>query len=302
MGMSAALTPTVRSNIVKLCVVSGKGGTGKTTLSVGLACALAEAQGTAVTLLDCDVEEPNAHLYLQLGTLVKREISVLVPVWDPKDCTACGACKRACDFGALALFGDHLEIFAEHCHSCGACLYACPQQALMEVPRSVGRLQKGTVAGVELIWGELTVGEPRSVPVIEAVLEATQADTPVIIDGPPGTSCALIAAADGADAALVVTEPTLFGLHDLTAVLDVLDTLEVPAAVVINKANDEDSGIRALCRARGVPVLLEIPFDRQLAERGAEAVPLNRIDPAWGAQLVRLWEMLQSHEAGGKTP
>lgn len=286
---------------MKLCVVSGKGGTGKTTLSVGLASALAGALYSGVSLLDCDVEEPNAHLYLHPDNLSATSVSVKVPIWDAAKCSACGACKQACAFGALALFGDHLEIFPEHCHSCGACMFVCSQQALGEVERPVGTLQQGIVDGVTLSWGELTVGEPRSVPVIEAVLEAAQGQATIIIDGPPGTSCALMAAADGADVALVVTEPTPFGLHDLSAALDVLDVLGVPAAVVINKANDDDAGIVEFCRTRGVSVLLEIPFDRQLAACGAEAMPLNRIAPEWESKLVRLWRLLESQVASGRS-
>lgn len=286
---------------MKLCVVSGKGGTGKTTLSVGLAGALAVATGGRVALLDCDVEEPNVHLYLPPESPEQSDVSVRVPSWNGEACNACGACKKACAFGALALFGDHLEIFAEHCHSCGACLYVCPRQALTEVERPVGRLLRGVVDGVRVIWGELTVGEPRAVPVIEAVLDSVPEEAQVVIDGPPGTSCSLVAAARGADAALVVTEPTPFGLHDLSAALNVLDLLGVPAAVVINKAGDEDAGIEGFCRLRGVPVLLRIPFDRRLAGSGAEALPLNRVAPEWGEQLVRLWWKLKTEVAPRRT-
>ena len=278
---------------MKLCVVSGKGGTGKTTISVGLAKALAAVAGDPVSLLDCDVEEPNVHLYLRPGQLQHTQVQVPVPVWDASRCSACGDCKQACAFGALALFGDRLEIFPEHCHSCGVCLFVCRQLALQEEPRSIGTLHQGQSDGVAVIWGELSVGEPRPVPVIEAVHAAGQGAPRMIIDGPPGTSCALVAAAGEADVALVVTEPTPFGRHDLEAALGVLKELGVPAAVVLNKAGAEDGGIPRLCRARGIPLLLEIPFDKQLAELGAAAVPLSEAAPIWGPVLRNLWLELE---------
>lgn len=277
---------------VKLCVISGKGGTGKTTLSVGLAKALA-AGGDPVTLLDCDVEEPNVHLYLRPGQVQRSPVEVSVPQWDEARCTACGACKRACAFGALALFGERLEIFPEHCHSCGACFYVCPWQALRETPRSIGTLYQGQAGVLKVVWGELSVGEPRTVPVIEAVRAAAEGAARVIIDGPPGTSCALVAAASEADVALVVTEPTPFGRHDLEAALEVLKQLGVPAAVALNKSEAVDGGIHNLCLARGVPLLLEIPFDPRLAELGAVAIPLNEVEPAWGPVLTELWLELE---------
>lgn len=278
---------------VKLCVVSGKGGTGKTTLSVGLAMALAAGDGDPVTLLDCDVEEPNVHLYLRPSQVQLSQVQVPVPEWDAARCNACGACRRACAFGALALFGDRLEIFPEHCHSCGACFYVCPQQALREIPRSTGTLHQGQAGVLKVIWGELSVGEPRPVPVIEAVRAAAKGSARVIIDGPPGTSCALVATASEADVALVVTEPTPFGRHDLEAALEVLKELGVPAAVALNKSEVADGGIHNLCLAMGVPLLLEIPFDPRLAELGAAAIPLSEVEPAWGPVLMELWLELE---------
>ncbi len=279
---------------MKLCIVSGKGGTGKTTLSVALAMVLADHRGGGVALLDCDVEEPNAHLYLRPAQANCRSVTVPVPTWEAAACRACGACKEACRFGALALFGGRLEIFPEHCHACGVCVHVCPHGALHETPRVIGLLWGGQADGLVVQWGELTVGEPRPVPLIEAVRQGENTVAHVIIDGPPGTACSLVAAASGMDAALVVTEPTPFGLHDLQAALDVLEVLGVPAAVVVNKATDEDGGIDACCRSRGVPVLLRIPFDRQLAASGARAIPLHRAAPGWGKALMRLWSAVET--------
>ena len=285
---------------MNLCILSGKGGTGKTTLSVSLAAWLAEKQaGKQVTLLDCDVEEPNAHLYLAPPRVEQETVSVLVPQWHKELCTQCGRCRNVCQFGAFAVLGDRIEIFSDHCHNCGLCSYVCPHQALPEHYHAVGRTLRGQVDGVDLIWGDLNVGEPRSTPVIEAVRRQAGAGT-VIIDGPPGTSCGMVAAASGVDLALVVTEPTLFGRHDLELAIDALRALEVPCAVVINKSLFGDAGVRSCCERHKVPVLLEIPFRRDLAACSAQQGILHRFAPEFNALLAQLWNGLQQMARQGK--
>lgn len=291
---------TVKESAVNLCILSGKGGTGKSTLSVSLAAWLAEnLTDKRVTLLDCDVEEPNAHLYLTPPQVTQDPVSVLVPRWQKELCTQCGRCSNVCQFGAFAVLGDRIEIFSDHCHNCGACSYICPYQALPEHPHVVGRTLRGEVDGLELIWGELKVGEPRSTPVIEAVRRQA-GEGIVVIDGPPGTSCGMVAAASGVDLALVVTEPTLFGRHDLELALDALRALEVPCAVVINKSLFGDAGVRSCCERHKVPVLLEIPFRRDLAGSSAQQRILHRFAPEFNALLALLWGGLQHTARQGK--
>ena len=274
---------------MELCVVSGKGGTGKTTVSVGLAVALAELKSPdPVQLVDCDVEAPNAHLYLGCGEVREEPVAVPLPVWSRDRCTGCGACVQACLFGSLGLFGTHLEVFEEHCHACGACSFVCPEKALTEGTRPVGVLRRAETPGIELSWGLLNIGEPRAAPVIQA-LRATSAHKRRILDGPPGNSCSLVAAVRNADAALIVTEPTPFGVHDLELAWRVLTVLDVPSAVAVNKTSGKRGPVHAFCRNRGVPVVLEIPWDPALARAGAEGVPLPVAEPFFGPLLRDAW-------------
>ncbi|MBI5444416.1 MAG: 4Fe-4S binding protein [Deltaproteobacteria bacterium] len=277
---------------MELCVVSGKGGTGKTTLAVGLAVAVASAAPEAaepVELVDCDVEAPNAHLYFGLGEIAEDPVAVPVPVWNRERCSGCGACTRACRFGAVGLFGSHLEVFAEHCHACGACLRSCPEGALTEACRPIGLVRSARTSGIDLRWGVLNLGEPRGTPIIQALRGRDSRRRDRVLDGPPGSSCSLVAAAKGADLALVVTELTPFGLHDLELAWRVLTLLEVPSAVVVNRAHGSMAALRSFCRSRGLPIALEIPLDKALAEAGARGVPLPVAEPFYGPVLRKLW-------------
>jgi len=251
---------------VKIAIASGKGGTGKTTLSVNLATALAYEQ--SVGLLDCDVEEPNCHLYLKPRFDSTEPVSTLVPVVDQDACTGCSLCARACEFHALLALPGPPLLLPELCHACGVCAYVCPEEAMSESEREIGMVGSGMVGGVYFRWGRLNIGEARSTPVIQSVKDLRTApplDT-VIIDAPPGVACPAVEALRDADFAVLVTEPTPFGLHDLVLAVQTARQMSIPCGVVINRVGIGDERVDDYCAAENVPVLLRIPDDRRIAE------------------------------------
>ncbi len=251
---------------MRIVIASGKGGTGKTTLAVNLAIALAHSE--RVGLLDCDVEEPNCHLYLRPRFDATESVSAPIPVIDERACTACGLCARACEFNALLALPGRPLLLPEFCHSCGTCAYVCPEEAISETGREIGLVGSGGVGDLYFRWGRLNVGEARSTPVIKAVKDLSTAPTldTVIIDAPPGVACPAVETLRGADYAVLVTEPTPFGLHDLKLAVRTAQGLAIPCGVVINRAGIGDSRVNDFCETEGVPVLLEIPDNRRIAE------------------------------------
>lgn len=251
---------------MRIAVASGKGGTGKTTVATNLAFLAAQA-GRTVVYADCDVEEPNGHLFLK--PTIDQELSIdrLIPVVDRDRCTLCGRCSDVCRYGAIACVGKSVLVFAELCHACGGCQLACPEGAIREVPRSVGRLRLGSSGAVQFLDGVLNVGEATSPPAIRAVKAALPADADlVILDCPPGTSCPVIESVRGADLVLLVTEPTPFGLFDLALAVEMTRALRLPFAVVVNRADGGDREVWQFCRRQGIAILAEIPVDRAVAE------------------------------------
>ncbi len=246
-----------------LAVASGKGGTGKTTVAVGLALALGETR--PVQLLDADVEAPNAHLFLDVAWTEERRVVTRRPRIDPEACDLCGLCIEACEFGALARAGERVLVFDELCHGCGLCRRVCPREAIREIEVPLGRVQVGRAAGFPFARGILDVGEATATPVVHALKREIDPGRLVILDCPPGTGCPTIASLRGADAALLVTEPTPFGLHDLRAAVAVARAVGVPAGVVINRDGIGDDRVARWCEEEGIPVLARIPFDREVA-------------------------------------
>jgi len=283
-------------------VASGKGGTGKTTVAVNLALAVAGAakagQGNdRVTLLDCDVEEPNAHLFLKPLLERRREVGVLTPVIDETRCTHCRRCAEVCAFHALAVLGNQVLIFAELCHGCGSCTLNCPEGAIREELRTTGVVEEGRAGAINFVHGILNVGEAMALPVIREVKKnATEANGEglVILDAPPGTSCPVVECLRGADYALMVTEPTPFGLHDLKLAVEVArDQLGLPVGVVVNRDGAGDDGVDDYCRKEGLPILLRIPLDRRIAEVCSDGVLLVSALPEYGSQLVALYQRIR---------
>ncbi len=281
----------MRSRPLRIAVASGKGGTGKTTVAVNLAAALAAAE-TAVAYVDCDVEEPNGHLFLSPTDLRREVVTVQVPEVDPRRCNLCGACGSACRFSAILALPEEVLTFPQLCHSCGGCVIACPERAIREVPRAVGVVEEGCAGSVAFVHGKLDVGVPMAPPVIRAVLDAAPTDRVVVMDAPPGTSCPVMAAVRDADVVLLVTEPTPFGLNDLKLAVSMVRALGVPLGVVVNRVGIGDESVRSYCARESIPVLMEIPNDRGVAEAYSRGGLALQVLPDSHQQLMALYARL----------
>jgi len=246
---------------VKIAIGSGKGGTGKTTVAVALALASAEP----THYLDCDVEAPNGHIFLKPDLGDRQSVSLSVPSVNGDLCTGCGVCSRLCQFNAIISLKSTAMVFPELCHGCGACSLFCPTGAISQIGHEIGCVERGFAGSIEFSQGYLTVGRAMSPPVIRAVKQQTNGQGLTIIDCPPGTSCPFIAAAKDADAAILVTEPTPFGLHDLTLAVETVRQLGIPFGVIINRVHELDNTITSYCDAQGIPVLMHIPEQRYVA-------------------------------------
>lgn len=249
---------------MKIAVASGKGGTGKTTIAASLASLLALEQEEPVTYIDCDAEEPNGHLLLHPDIEKTVPVNVPVPCVDAGRCTLCGDCAAACQFHALAVAGGGVVSFSELCHGCGACELTCSVDAIRLVDRAVGEIRVGVAGALNFVEGRMNVGEASTTPIIRALGEFL-GEGVSILDAPPGTACPAVEAMSSADCAVLVTEPTPFGLHDLRLAVDVARQLSLPMGVVVNRCDIGDDRVSAYCRELDINVLLEIPNDRAVA-------------------------------------
>jgi len=270
-------------------VASGKGGTGKTTVAVNLALSLEED----VQFLDCDVEEPNAHIFLKPKITHARSLSVLVPKVDEKRCTYCGKCARFCSYNAIAIVKEKVLFFPELCHNCGGCTIVCPEKAIREVKRPKGVIEEGRSGKIRFIKGELNVGEAVSPPLIREVKKAADKDFLTIIDVPPGTSCPVIEAVKGSDFCLLVTEPTPFGLNDLILAVEVMRKLKIPFAVVINRSDIGDGKVEEYCEKEKIPILMRIPMDRRIATAYSKGTPIVEEIPEYREKFKELYEKIK---------
>jgi len=270
---------------MKLAVLSGKGGTGKTTVAASLAVTIGNVQ-----YVDCDVEEPNGALFLNPDIKHVTPVSVPVPVVDEQKCIGCGACAKACRFNAMAVVKGRVLIFPEVCHHCGACVIACPQKAISEIEREIGVVEADGEGF--FLQGRLNIGEPITIPIIQQLKRSVRNDIPAILDCSPGASCTVVQTIDGCDYCILVTEPTPFGLHDLKIAVSLVRKMGIPFGVVINKAMREDRSIPSYCRKEGIDVLMELPYMREIAENYSKGV-LPVCDGGFRDEFVRLYDRVR---------
>ena len=278
-----------------ISVASGKGGTGKTTVAAGLAIVTGRCQ-----LLDCDVEEPNAHLFLHPRLTERSPVTILVPEVDAERCTRCGRCGEVCQFHAIAVMAKQVLVFPELCHGCGACGLACPEDAIREVSREVGVVESGKSSRISFVHGRLNVGEPMATPVIRAVKAHLDSERLTIIDAAPGTACPVVEAVKGSDFCLLVTELTPFGLSDLRLAVEVMEKMAVPCGVVINRSGEGDETTESFCASKGLPLLGRIPFERRVAEAYAHGQHPVYALPKLGRRLEEILDHTLACAQGGR--
>jgi MinD superfamily P-loop ATPase len=272
-----------------ISIASGKGGTGKTTVATNLALSL----GSKVQLLDCDVEQPNAHLFMRPVFERTETITTPVPEIDPNKCTLCRKCSEICRFNAIVVVGQTVLPFEELCHSCGGCVAVCPENAVTEKGRELGVIQIGRCNGIGFIHGKLRVGEAMSPPLIKKVLSLADPTQLNIVDAPPGTSCPVIETMKKADFILLVTEPTPFGLHDLKLAVGAVRILKIPCGLVINRSELGDKRVKAYADRENLPVLMEIPYDRRIAEAYSRGEMIVEAMPEWKVKFSELYQKIR---------
>jgi MinD superfamily P-loop ATPase len=290
-----------------IAIASGKGGTGKTTVATSLALSLAASNTVRperVLLLDCDVEEPNAALFLKPALQDRMEVGIQIPEVDPDRCTFCGRCAEICVWHAIAVVGQRVLIFPELCHGCGSCSLNCPEGAIYEVVHPLGTLETGKAGSLVFGHGTLDVGQAMAVPIIRqlkrrclpargSAKENEQGSLVAILDAPPGTSCPVVETMRGADYVLLVTEPTPFGLHDLRLTVQVArDELGLPVGVVVNRDGMGNADVDEYCAAEGIPILLRIPLERRIAEAISDGTPLVEAQPEYRRAFVDLYHQI----------
>lgn len=271
-----------------ITIASGKGGTGKTTVAVSLAMAIEKD----VQLLDCDVEEPNAHIFVQPIINKKDNVYIKVPVVSLEKCDFCGQCASVCSFNAIAVTAWSISIFSDLCHSCGACEYFCHHKAISEINNAIGTVEAGEKNGVDFVQGRLNVGQAMPVSIIKAVKKNINDKKYTIIDAPPGTSCAMIHSVIDSDYCILVTEPTPFGLNDLKLAIDVLIKLKIPFGVIINRCDIGNNEVEKHCQKNNIEVLMKIPFSRKIAESYALGKLLINSMPEYREAFRKLLSMV----------
>jgi MinD superfamily P-loop ATPase len=281
---------------MKIAIASGKGGTGKTTVAVNLA----RVYDDNVFLADCDVEEPNAHLFLTATGHEEKEVNLYVPEVDEALCDGCALCSKICQFSAIVTFGTTPLVFPEMCHGCGGCTLVCPPRAITEHPRRIGVVETSQAGHITLVTGRLDVGVPLAPPLIKEVRGAIVPDHDAILDAPPGTSCPVIAAIRDTDIVLLVTEPTPFGLNDLVLAVEMVRALGLPFGVIVNRMGSGDNRIQEFCQKENISILLTIPDDRRIAENYSRGILMVDALPEYEDIFKNLLQKIRSMSAGGE--
>jgi MinD superfamily P-loop ATPase len=276
---------------MRIAVASGKGGTGKTTVATNLAW-MAAQRGLNVAYLDCDVEEPNGHLFLKPVDMLTRSIKRFYPKVDDEKCTHCGLCGEICQYSAIVCVGAKVMVYPELCHACGGCTLVCSPGAISDGAHETGKIEIGMAGPMHFVHGVLNVGEAMSTPLVHQVKAETAGKDLQIIDSPPGTSCPVIESVRGAKMVLLVTEPTPFGQNDLKLAVEMVRALGIPFAVVINRAGTGDKQTQVYCRQEGIKVLAEVPDDRRVAEAYARGVLACTVVPEFRAVMLQILDQL----------
>ncbi|MDD4658215.1 MAG: ATP-binding protein [Eubacteriales bacterium] len=252
---------------MKIAVLSGKGGTGKTLVSVNLAAVAKDSM-----YVDCDVEEPNGHLFFKPEEVKTRQVAVEIPLVDPDKCTGCRVCVDFCNFNALAWIGGELKVFDEICHSCGGCIVLCPEDALAKKEKVIGQVQRGVSEDVTVLTGMLNTGEASGIPIIKDLLKDIGEKEQTFIDCPPGSACIVMETVAAADYCILVAEPTLFGVHNLHMVWELVKLMGKPCGVVLNKCLEGENPAEKFCAEKGIEIIGSIPFDSELGLLNSNAL------------------------------
>lgn len=273
---------------MKITVASGKGGTGKTTIAVNLALSIENSM-----LIDCDVEGPNSHIFFKEPMLKLKDVSIPAPKFDLDICTRCGKCADFCQYNAISIIGEKLLFFEELCHGCGGCKIICPVDAITEVEHNVGLIEKGGTVDLTLYHGLLNIGEPFGVPIINELKQFAEGSKVTIFDSPPGTACPAVETMRDVDFCILVTEPTPFGLHDLTLTVDVIREIGTPFGVVVNRDGIGDDRVDRYCERENIPLLAKIPNDMEIAKLYSQGIPIVKGLPKYRELFKEMFDRIK---------